>query len=685
MDRKKIVVATLYENAAKVYSEQIKEIFSDYVEVKRYSFFDKNIEKSIDADLVIIPSTLIFELVKKHVTSNSQIIVVNRTLSKAGFDKINDLPKNTRAMLVNVSVEMAVETISLIYQLGVKDIDLTPVYPNIKTIPPLDMAITPGEPQNVPKEVKEIIDIGDRVLDISTIIDIASILDLNEVLEKKSTKQHFNKIVPISLGLEKILGKTSQLEGQFNILLGLFDEGIIGINSNGVIHLYSEGTRKIIGYRQEEVVGSNAMELFPQIPFNQVFKTSKAVKEKLIKIKETDIVVTVVPIIKSKTLYGAVAILRKFSDTEKKQHKLRAQLIGKGHRAKYCFEDILGKGLEINKCKNIGKRMAKSNSSILITGESGTGKELFAQAIHNSSPRKDYQFVAINCAALPESLLESELFGYEEGAFTGARRGGKLGLFELAHMGTLFLDEIGEMPLKVQARLLRTLQEKEVMRIGGDSVIDIDVRIIAATNRDLKELCDKGQFRKDLYFRLNVLPLRIPPLRERKGDIPLLINEFVREFNSDFSLSEKALIKFMEHGWEGNIRELRNYIEYLTNLGEKLVEVDNLPFKAEDKSFSLKEKDSIDKIEDFINKAGEDLNKYILILQELEKNYYKQTSIGRRSLSKAISLKGEFLTEQEIRTILLKLKNFSMVEIKRGRGGTKITKLGLEALNYIGQ
>src|SRR5699024_10187718 len=156
----------------------------------------------------------------------------------------------------------------------------------------------------------------------------------------------------------------------------------------------------------------------------------------------------------------------------------------------------------------------KSNSSILITGETGTGKELFAQAIHNNSPRNRYQFVPVNCGAFPESLLESELFGYEEGAFTGARKGGKPGLFELAHNGTLFLDEIAEMPMNLQVKLLRVLQEREVVRIGGDRIINVDIRIVAATNRDLKSMVKRGEFRQDLYYRLNVLPLNIPPLRE---------------------------------------------------------------------------------------------------------------------------------------------------------------------------
>lgn len=199
--------------------------------------------------------------------------------------------------------------------------------------------------------------------------------------------------------------------------------------------------------------------------------------------------------------------------------------MSKGHAAKYTFDDIVGNSLVIRQTKQLAGKMACSNSAVLIYGQTGTGKELFAQSIHNASPRRNYPFIAINCSAIPENLLESELFGYAEGAFTGARKGGKSGFFEQAHGGTLFLDEISEMNIHLQTRLLRVLQEKEVTRIGGDSVINVDVRIIAASNKKLKTLVNQSAFRKDLYYRLNVLSLQIPPLEERREDIPLLLEK----------------------------------------------------------------------------------------------------------------------------------------------------------------
>ena len=328
--------------------------------------------------------------------------------------------------------------------------------------------------------------------------------------------------------------------------------------------------------------------------------------------------------------------------------------------------------------------MAKSDSSVLITGESGTGKELFAQAIHNNSRRKNYQFVAVNCGALPESLLESELFGYEEGAFTGAKKGGKLGLFELAHNGTLFLDEIGEMPLNLQMRLLRVLQEREVMRIGGDRLIKVDIRIIVATNRNLKEMVKCGEFREDLYYRLKVLPLKLSPLRERREDILLLINEIKNQFNSDFNLTLEAQEVLINHSWKGNIRELKNYVEYFANLGVNEIGVRDLPLDDEDNLYddilTLDEKKIV---KQFLEVSEEKIEKYLFVLEELEKSYINKKRLGRRTLYLIAVEKGVFLSEQEIRSLLVNLEKFLMIKVYVGRGGSVIMDFGRRTLKYL--
>lgn len=279
------------------------------------------------------------------------------------------------------------------------------------------------------------------------------------------------------------------------------------------------------------------------------------------------------------------------------------------------FDCIIGKSNKINEIINYAKQFSKSTSSVLIQGESGTGKELFARAIHNHSSRKDYPFIAINCSALPENLIESELFGYEEGAFTGAKKGGNPGKFELAGKGTIFLDEIGDMPLHLQSKLLRVIQERSYMRVGGNKTIYMEARIISATNRNLEKMVNDGEFREDLFFRLNVIPLNIPPLRNRKEDIMIISKIFLRKFSKQFNKQvndfDDNLISFLtNYNWPGNIRELENTIEYITNVASSsIVTIENLPNRL--KKTVIK---SIDK-----NTINEEISNSVKPLKELEK------------------------------------------------------------------
>ncbi|QEK11122.1 AAA family ATPase [Crassaminicella thermophila] len=239
----------------------------------------------------------------------------------------------------------------------------------------------------------------------------------------------------------------------------------------------------------------------------------------------------------------------------------------------------------MDQVKDKAKRVANSKSTVLIQGESGTGKELLARAIHNYSDRKNKPFIAINCAAIPDTLLESELFGYEEGAFTGARRGGKLGKFQLANEGTIFLDEIGEMPIHLQTKLLRVLQEKSIEKIGGHKSIPIDVRVIAATNKNLESMVENEEFREDLFYRLNVIPIFIPPLRERKGDVKILLEYFLKVYNAKLSkniygFSTEVESVLLNYNWKGNVRELQNVVEYAVNMENSIyIRMDSIPLK----------------------------------------------------------------------------------------------------------
>ncbi|MCT4604909.1 MAG: sigma 54-interacting transcriptional regulator [Marinisporobacter sp.] len=681
---KRLAIVSYSQETVDIYYEQIKSLFGDNLSMERFCMDTEKIKEGIYTDMVLIPSYDVFKKVKGYIKNKSEIIIANRTISKSGLEKIMNIPKNTEVLLLDESAEMAAEMISVIYQLGARHLELIPMYTGEQQKLEGKIMLLLGKGKKRSDFSGEIVNIGNSLLDMNTIIDIGVKLKLDYLLNKQNIKKAYKESVTTNFGLAKILGRINRFESELDILLQILEDGIIGINGEGVVYSYNESAQKIIGSKKEEVVGENSFKILDEIPFQQVLKNKKAIKEKLIKINGDDVILSVDPIIHSGRLYGAVAILKKFSDTEKKQHELRAQLIGKGHRAKYTFEDIIGVSEKINKCKDIAKRMATSNSSILISGESGTGKELFAHAIHNGSKRKDFQFVAVNCGALPESLLESELFGYEEGAFTGARKGGKPGLFELAHRGTLFLDEIGEMPLDLQKRLLRVLQEREVMRLGGDRLIDVDIRIIAATNRNLKEMVKIGTFRQDLYFRLNVLPLKIPPLRSRKEDILPLVYEAKKEFDSHFFFTEQAKEALFQYKWKGNSRELRNCIEYLANLGLAEVDAEDLPFEYEEifKGIAFEEEEKI-LIDEFSEMVGKNISKYIFVLEQLNMSYMNKKRLGRRSIYQLAKGKGLFISEQEIRRILINLEKFLMIEIFKGRSGSTITDYGIRVLKYL--
>ena len=294
---------------------------------------------------------------------------------------------------------------------------------------------------------------------------------------------------------------------------------------------------------------------------HDVLATGEEIIQETGSINGADILYDMIPLTyKNGEILGAAITFNDAGTITRGEHKIRDKGI-KGFQATYSFKDICGSSQQMNQCIQHAKRYAHTDLTVLLLGETGSGKEMFAQSMHNASSRRNGPFVAVNCAALPEGILESELFGYDDGAFTGARRSGKMGLFELAHNGTIFLDEIGEMPMSLQSRLLRVLQERKVMRLGGDRVFPVNIRIFAATNKNLMELVGEHKFREDLFYRLNVLTLKIPPLRERVEDIPDLANLFLRESGGKCCLTPAAEKVLTSYGWPGNARQLRHFME----------------------------------------------------------------------------------------------------------------------------
>lgn len=354
----------------------------------------------------------------------------------------------------------------------------------------------------------------------------------------------------------------------YETILNNVSEGILAINSDGTIMSLNKIGGHILHIEPKEVIGKHVSEIFGfKPPVLEVLKTGKGFENKEFIINtrrgKVQLVKSAIPIINEE---GTVeVVINLFWETR----SYNLQPTKPSHQARFTFDDIIGTSEEMKKVKNQAMIAARNSANIIITGESGTGKELLAHAIHNCSARAQGPFVAINCGAIPRELIESELFGYDSGAFTGARQGGRIGKFELASKGTIFLDEVGEMPLDMQVRLLRVLQDKQIDRIGGERVIDVDFRVIAATNKDLNIEISKGNFRSDLFWRLNVINIHIPPLSYRKEDVNSLIDFFISRYSeqhaNEYQIDKKARDILIKYDWPGNVREVENTIERAVN------------------------------------------------------------------------------------------------------------------------
>ena len=363
---------------------------------------------------------------------------------------------------------------------------------------------------------------------------------------------------------------------RFSTLVQFSSEGIISVDQNKEIQVLNPAAENFLSCSAEELLGQKVDDCLPFIAIEHCLSKGQELIGQIVHWGKIWLSFNIAPINVDGTISGAIITFQDITRIQEMEARFRDEVLAKQFVARYTFDDITGISQRIEETRRIGMEIAAVDASVLISGESGTGKELFAQSIHNASKRRKGPFVAINCAALPPNLLESELFGYVEGAFTGATKKGKPGLFEMAHRGTIFLDEISEMDKYGQNRLLRVLQEKQVMRLGDDKNVPIDVRIIAATNRNLTVLIDEGNFRQDLYYRLKVLTLKLPPLRSRAGDIQFLAESFLRNYNQihnkRIKITHDALDALAQYPWPGNIRELMFFIERLVVIAsEKII------------------------------------------------------------------------------------------------------------------
>lgn len=434
--------------------------------------------------------------------------------------------------------------------------------------------------------------------DIPAKIAVAAATDANIVVggiktillaAKKGLKTHLIRSGDFSirgafLEAQKIaLGRKIEKERaqEFKALVDYSLEGIISINNERIIKVFNPTAERLLKCRAKDMLGQKTDLVLTFINVETCLREGQQSIGQVVQLGAIWITFNIAPIIVDQLIIGAIITFQDVTRIQEMEARIRNEVIAKRFAAKYQFADILGASDQIIETKRIAKEISAIDATVLIAGESGTGKELFAQSIHNESRRKNGPFVAVNCAALPQNLLESELFGYVEGAFTGANKKGKPGLFEMAHRGTIFLDEISEMDKYGQSRLLRVLQEKQIMRLGDDKYIPVDTRVIAATNKNLAEMIKEGHFRQDLFYRLKVLTMTLPPLRNRSSDVKYLANHFLeyykRRHAKQMEITQTAYDDLSDYFWPGNVRELKFFIERLVVIAsEKMITADVL-------------------------------------------------------------------------------------------------------------
>ncbi|MCR1391056.1 sigma 54-interacting transcriptional regulator [Clostridioides difficile] len=635
----------------------LKLVFGDSININRYFINEINDNDIINDDVILVMSVERLDKIINNILDKKKVIVVRRTFREDKIYNLLSLPQGTNALIVNDSDETTLETISLFYKIGVTNIRPIP-YMNDNNYKNIKIAITPGVPEKVPSFISDIFDLGHRYIDISTFIEIINLLQIDSKEIQSNLVKYSEEIISLDTGIKD---KYKELFLKIEEL-----DTILNLSKDGEINTYNSKVKDILDIN-EDIYGKYIDDIF--VDSLKVLLSEKEILDKVVVFNKKYINVNKKNIYNRDEKMGTYYSLQEITYIKKLEQNLTKKLREKGQIAKYTFKDIKTNSPKMFECIDLAKKVSKSDLSILIRGESGTGKELIAQSIHNNSNRKNQPFIAVNCAAVPENLLESQLFGYDKGTFTGGLKDGKQGLFELANNGTIFLDEIGDMPLELQTKLLRVLQEKQIMPVGSHNVINIDVRIISATNKNLEQMIDNSQFREDLYYRLNTIPINIPPLRERKEDILIIMEDLI---NKKLVITPEAKKLIQNYMWKGNIRELQNVTSYLNIMCEDIVLEKDLPpnlRSSDNKNTSLKLKYS--------------KNDILNILEILILNKESDVGIGRGLILKALLDKNLQITEGKIKKIFEYLKKEELIICSSGRYGSKITQKGEDFYNKL--
>ena len=657
MEIPKAVILSSTQSTAVAVKKQLEQMFSDLITFENFDFQTlQQLPSKIHNGFVLVTSGHIYEQASQFLSEGTETLIANRVINVDTLDELYELPKGTDVLLVNNLEETTLESIEQLQAIGFGHLQYHPYYPSIsqykKNCP---CVISFDEMHLIPDgDYEKVINLGSRPIDLSTIIAIAVHFDVYDRVKTILSPMFLKPSLELSKKVYKQLKTNNYLRDKQTFILNMFEAGIVVLDHEMKLDFANAKARKTLNLDSKDT-----------FYLDQIITRIQTESKFFINIQNNSyhVEVSSYNFDQLKEYILTIEGTQKIESIEKNYRMYSHQ---KGFVADYTFDKILHHSslMEIAVLK--AKQFAQSQSNILIEGESGSGKELFAQAIHNHSTRRNNPFVAVNFAALNETLCESELFGYEEGAFTGARKGGKKGLFEAAHQGTIFLDEIGDAPISIQKKILRVIQERRVMPIGSNQLVPVDVRIISATNQNLWHMVTDKTFRQDLYYRLRVLPLYIHPLRERRKDIlPLFLHFLKRSFDvkEEYILaikqSQEIIDILMAHEWPGNIRELRNVAEYLSHFisfnVDWAMELRNI-LSSSQPSSGESYPDIIKKLE----KSG-CINDYLLLLKALERPPYV---FGRSDLQKELKQ----VSESTIKRYLADMKNLGLIQSKSGYG-----------------
>lgn len=670
------LVTESYNNSLGAFlQENLAEVLSGFAQIRMY-FLDRLPGDAVIAeDAVLVMTKEMAINVKNRLRDHRRIIVIQRTIKKSEVYRICSIPPATRVLVVNDNAETTIEMVSLLYQLGIDSLDLIPFDPK-RDYPDIKIAITPGERIFVPKHIGNVIDTGHRFIDISTFIGLMDMLGIADGKVSERLFKYMEDLIPLESGLNNQYRTLYVKNLELDSILNLSHEGVLLVDNEGVVRLQSKALSAMLDIGTD-IVGKRLADHIQDSLFSLLMQ--QCLNNELVQYKEHSFLVTSRVMEQFGEKSGTYFNFRDVTYIRQLEQNLNDRLQTRGFVPKYTFDDIKTVSPAMTKCIGLARKFAQSDLPVLVSGESGTGKELIAHSIHSASGRANRPFVAFNCAAVTESLIESELFGYEGGAFTGALKGGKIGLFERANNGTIFLDEIGDMPYVLQSKLLRVLQERQLMRVGSQSVVSVNIRVIAATNQDLEQRIRNGQFREDLYYRLNVLPLPVPPLRERKEDILFLLRYFSGpSLGADVRISAEAEDILLRYEWPGNIRELWNVASYAAFLADTAITAEAIPdYIAQRINDFQREYEALAAFcPDF--SAIETLK----AISDAKRVGGGGKGAGRASLKSFLEGRGLVLPEGRIRRLLSFLNERGMVESVPGRGGSRITAKGLAFVNW---